>query len=55
MRWNNITAGINYWAGFDTMPTSKNEKKDDFKKNYKVKYNDKKNKYVIKNKKYVVN
>ena len=36
------------------MPTSKKEKMDDFKKNYKEKYNDKKNKYVIKNKKYVV-
>ena len=40
MKWNNIPAGINYWAGCDTMPTTKNEKIDDFKKNYKEKYND---------------
>ena len=31
----NIPAGINFWTGFDTVSTSKIEKMDDFKKNYK--------------------
>ena len=37
---------INYWAGFDTVSTSKFEKLDDLKKNEDI---------VIKNKKYYVN
>ena len=39
-----IPAGINIWAGFDTVPTSKFEKMDDFKKTLKKKEN-----IVIKN------
>ena len=32
-----IPAGINFWKGFDTMPTSKFEKFNDSKKNEKKK------------------
>ena len=42
----NKLAGINYWAGFDTMPTWKFEKLDDLKKKEDI---------VIKNKKLFVN
>ena len=35
-----IPAGINFWAGFDTVPTSKFEKMDDKKKIYKKIRND---------------